>query len=428
MLLPVRPPALFRRSAHDKFQLSPLFAWPERRRATHTKSMHSSSSAHLLSSFFSVVLFHSLLTLFTLAEISPVFATLTKSSRGYTPQRRIFRPSTLPLVLPYNGFRQPSLMIRRTQTIYVTLDPFLSTRGAVLHHFDEFLAGLNDVDFPCIWLTGLTRAQLDEPRRRLGHNDPFIGESGCGVYLPEDYFHLKSSDTIRLGRFTCIPIAKPQPAAAEALEELSTDLGISAVSLRSLSQRELSQNTGLPAGEAEQIRMRDFDELFFFAGATESDIARFAEEAKVRALTLQNLGSFWSLSCGADVAKGIRELGALYDRSLRYHAPRVAVAVTASSDAAAIDSDLQLRSLLASCDRTLLLAERDGGSVHDIDDDAGDDNSDHGASGDSAFTTENASPSPASTPPNRKIASANLYSLHSPDVWEGVLATILARK
>jgi len=315
--------------------------------------------------------------------------------------------------------------LRRTQTIYVTLDPFLSIRGAVLHHFDEFLAGLNEVDFPCVWLTGLTRAQLDEPRRRLGHNDPFIGESGCGVYLPEDYFHLKSADTIRLGRFTCIPIAEPQPAAAEALEELSTDLGISAVSLRSLSQRELSQNTGLPASEAEQIRMRDFDELFFFAGATENNIAKFAEEAKVRALTLQNLGSFWSLSCGADVAKGIRELGALYDRALRYHAPRVAVAVTSSPDAAAIDSDSKLRALIASCDRTLLLAERQSGSAHDIDDGGGDDNSDHSGPGASGFTTEN---TPASTPPNRKITSANIYPLHSPNVWESVLATILARK
>ena len=145
-------------------------------------------------------------------------------------------------------------MIRRTQTIYINLDPFLSLRGAVLHHFDQFLAGLEEVQFPCIWLTSMTRAQLDEPRRRLGHNDPFIGESGCGVYLPEDYFHLKSGKTIRLGRFTCIPIAKPQPAAAEALEELSNDLGISAVSLRSLSPRELSQNAGLPGSEAEQIR------------------------------------------------------------------------------------------------------------------------------------------------------------------------------
>ena len=256
----------------------------------------------------------------------------------------------------------PSL--RRTQTIYVTLAPFLSLRGVVLHHFDQFLEGLNEAEFPCIWLTGLTRAQLDEPRRRLGHEDPFIAESGCGVYLPEDYFHLKSGNTIRLGRFTCIPVARPQPAAAEALEELSTDLGIAAVSLRSLSPRELVQNTGLPASEAERIRMRDFDELFFFAGASDSDIAKFAVETKTRGFTLQNLGPFWSFSVGGDYAKCIRELGALYDRSLRYHALRVGVAVTPTAETAdAVNSDMRLESLAAACDRTIFLAEREPSSA-----------------------------------------------------------------
>src|SRR5438874_8324376 len=264
-------------------------------------------------------------------------------------------------------------MIRRTQTIYVTVDAFLSPRGAVLHHFDQLLEGLSEAQFPCIWLTSLTRAQLDEPRRRLGHDGPFIGESGCGVYLPEDYFHLKSGNTIRLGRFTCIPIAKPQPAAAEALEELSSDLGISAVSLRSLSPRELSQNTGLPPSEAEQIRMRDFDELFFFAGATESDISRFVEEAKLRGVALQNLGSFWSLSLGADFAKAIRELGGLYDRALRYHASRVAVAVTSNSSALAGETEQRLKSLRTACDRTLVLSDRqpisDRDDYHDSEED-----------------------------------------------------------
>ncbi len=191
--------------------------------------------------------------------------------------------------------------LRRTQTIYVTLDSFLSPRGKVLHNFEQLLAGLDEVEFPCIWLTSLTRAQLDEPRRRLGHNEPFIGESGCGVYLPEDYFHLKSGNTIRCGRFTCIPIARPQPAAGNALADLASDLRTSIVPLNSLSPRELSQNTGLPASEAEQSRMRDFDELFFFAGASDSEIAKFDDEAKLRGLTLQNLGTFWSLSCGADL-------------------------------------------------------------------------------------------------------------------------------
>jgi predicted mannosyl-3-phosphoglycerate phosphatase (HAD superfamily) len=307
-------------------------------------------------------------------------------------------------------------MIRRTQTIYVTLDPFLSLRGTVLHHFDQFLAGLDEAEFPCIWMTSLTRAQLDEPRRRLGHNGPFIGESGCGVYLPEDYFHLKSGNTIRLGRFTCIPIAKPQPAAAEALEELSSDLGISAVSLRSLSPRELSQNTGLPPREAEQIRMRDFDELFFFAGASESNIAKFTDEAALRGLSLQNLGAFWSLSCGADFAKCIRELGGLYDRALRAHAFRVGVATSPLTDTAlAIRSDPRLKSVAASCDRTLLLTERQRTSDRESPPKGDGDQSNAAMAGVGPLLA-------------RAHDGQNSFYLHSPDVWEEVLAAILSRK
>jgi hypothetical protein len=36
--------------------------------------------------------------------------------------------------------------------------------------------------------------------------------------------------------------------------------------------------------------MRDFDELFFFAGASESDIAKFTGETTLRGLTLQTSG------------------------------------------------------------------------------------------------------------------------------------------
>lgn len=218
-------------------------------------------------------------------------------------------------------------MFRRTQTCYVAVDSFFSPRGKVLHHFDQLLEGLSGLQVPCIWMTSWTRAQLDEPRRRLGQNDPFIGENGSGVYLPEDYFHLKGSQTVRLGRYTCIPIAKPQPAAAEALEELSEELEVEVVPLRKLSPRELSQNTGLHGREAEFLRMRDFDELFFFAGASDGEIAKFQAEASVRGLVLHKSGAFWSLSCGGNVAKCVKELGALYDRALRAHAHRVGLYV-----------------------------------------------------------------------------------------------------
>lgn len=285
-------------------------------------------------------------------------------------------------------------MLRRNETVYVQADPFFSPRGKVLHRFDHFLEGLAGAQVPCVWLTGATRAQLDEPRRRLGQNDPYIGESGSGVYLPEDYFHLKSGNTLRLGRFSCLPVAKPQPAAAQALEELAGDLGASVVPLRSLSPRELSQNTGLPPKEAERMRLRDFDELFFFAGASDEVIGSFRREAQLRGLRCEPAGPFWSLSPGASFAKCVRELGGLYDRALRSHALRIGVCMASGRPL-----DLQA-GRESPFDRTFEFTERDERPAE-------------------GRCEEGQKDEPA--------GRARAFHLHSDGVWEELLAAILTK-
>src|SRR5207245_7656981 len=112
----------------------------------------------------------------------------------------------------------------------------------------------------------------DDPRRKLGHSHPFIAEGGCGVYLPEGYFHLRPPKTVRLGRFTCLPIGEPQPAAADALEELAAETGVSVVQLRSLSPRELAQSSGLLPAKAELMREHDYDEDYFFARTRDDEM------------------------------------------------------------------------------------------------------------------------------------------------------------
>jgi mannosyl-3-phosphoglycerate phosphatase len=188
---------------------------------------------------------------------------------------------------------------------------------------------------------------MDEPRRKFGHQHPFIGEDGCGVFLPEDYFHLRPAKTVRMGRYTCIPVAETHPAASEALESLSEDTGVPVVSLRSLAPRELEQNTGLPPRDAELARQRDFDELFFFAGATEADVERFVAEARLRNVMLRQHGVLWSLAIGASLSQCIRDLSKLYDRALRSHPTVVGIATPAEADG-----------FLSACDRGLLLVKQ----------------------------------------------------------------------
>jgi predicted mannosyl-3-phosphoglycerate phosphatase (HAD superfamily) len=234
-----------------------------------------------------------------------------------------------------------------TTVVYCAIDSLISLSHKALTGFPEFLEALAEAGIPCVWITSRNRMHLDASLRKFGHSAPFIAENGAGVYLPEDYFHLRPAKTTRLGRFTCIPTAALQPAAKDALDTLAEDTGTSVVPLRMLSPRELSQNIGLPQHEAELLRQRDFDELFFFAGAGDEDIQKFREEAAKRNLNLHANGAMWSLAVGANLRVCLRDLSKLYDRAMRTQA--FTIALGTEEDAA---------ELFSLCNRALMLSQR----------------------------------------------------------------------
>jgi predicted mannosyl-3-phosphoglycerate phosphatase (HAD superfamily) len=248
-----------------------------------------------------------------------------------------------------NGLHQTSFIL------YIAIDDLIPAHGKSVPGLDEFTAALDHRGIPTVWLSSRTRLQMDAPRRKLAHTHPFIAEDGGGVFLPEGYFHLRpqttsprpqDTPTVRLGRFTCLPVAAQQPAAEEALEALAAETGVSVVSLRSLPPRELAQNTSLPPGEAELARQRDFDELFFFAGASQLDIENFRAAGRSRNIQLRQRGILWSLSIGASVRRCVSELSKLYDRALRSHARTIGIATPG-----------QEATLFAACDRAILLTD-----------------------------------------------------------------------
>jgi mannosyl-3-phosphoglycerate phosphatase len=269
--------------------------------------------------------------------------------------------------------------LRKTSTVvFCAIDSLVPIRGKFHAGFDEFCMELEHAEIPMVWTTTRSRAQMDEPLRKLGHRHPFIAEDGCGAYIPEGYYNLKAEKTVRFGRFTCIPIAEAQPAASEALEALSEESGVPVVPLRSLSPRELAQNLNLPERDAELARQRDFDEPFFFAGASDEDIARFRAEAGQRKMVLHQRGVLWSVSLGGNVAWAARELSKLYQRIWRFRPSSVAIATSEESN-----------ELFPAADRKILLTRQGPGE----------------ASG--GRTKE--------------------YSLSALDVWEGVLAEVKGR-
>ena len=284
-------------------------------------------------------------------------------------------------------------MRQTSNVLYIAVDSLIPFEGNSLHGLDEFTATLDHEAIPTVWLTSRSRLQFDDARRKHGHTQPFIAEDGCAVYLPEGYFHLtpvsdtsraRKAATVRLGRFTCIPVAEALPAAADALQTLSQDAGVPVVTLRSLSPRELAQNTGLPQREAELARQRDFDDIFFFAGASDEEVAKFLAEGRNRNLLFRQHGVLWSAAIGASVQRCIRELAKLFDRALRYHAHILGIA---TPDLAA--------GLFPFCERTILLTDRKAGEA--------------------SFEQPDA-------------PHAQHFPLRSPDMWERLLSAVAAKK
>jgi hypothetical protein len=197
--------------------------------------------------------------------------------------------------------------LRQTSAIvYCAIDTLLPLRGRPVPGFDDFSVALAHANVPCIWITSRTRAQIDDPFRKFGHANPFIGEGGSAVYIPEDYFHLRGERSERRGRFLCIPVAELQPAAAEALERLSEQTGVPVVPLRTLSPRELAQYSGLPQHEAELARQRAFPSVSAISQSSTSALCMATRPAsdslprsKPASSSLPATGTFCSLRSSA---------------------------------------------------------------------------------------------------------------------------------
>jgi predicted mannosyl-3-phosphoglycerate phosphatase (HAD superfamily) len=274
--------------------------------------------------------------------------------------------------------------LRQTPCVlYIAVDDLIPPRGKSVAGLDEFTAALDHAGIPAVWVTNRSRLEFDAARRKHAHTHPFIAEGGSGVFLPEGYFHLRPEKTVRLGRFTCVPMAEALPAAANALEALSNETNVPVVALSSLSPRELAQNTGLPQREAELVRQRDFDELFFFAGASEKDIQRFVQAGREKKYELRQHGVMWSLAIGASLKRCIQSLSKLYDRALRYHPTIMGIAESEESS-----------ELFSACDRSILLTDRKNEERSD-----GSTQAAHGA-------------------------RTKRYSLHDPEVWQLILEQI----
>jgi mannosyl-3-phosphoglycerate phosphatase family protein len=176
----------------------------------------------------------------------------------------------------------------------------------------EALYELERRQAPLVLVTSKTRAEVEVLRRKLRNQHPFITENGGGVFIPQGYFPRKIPGETRIARYHCLMLARPYAEIVEELQELAAQSGAQVVGFHDMSAREVAQNTGLGAQEAELARKRDFDEPFFFAGGDAKVEAEFVRLARARGLEVTRGGRFWHLFAGSDKGKATKKLLQLF--------------------------------------------------------------------------------------------------------------------
>lgn len=174
-------------------------------------------------------------------------------------------------------------MLSPRQIIFTAVDGLLNQTSGALHEAaSDALDALARRGIPLVLASRGTRAQLEPLRRKLQHGHPFLTESGAGLFIPDGYFNLHLEGATRFGRNFCVPFARSHSEAAAALPEIAEEAGASVVGFSRMSTREIAQNSGLSARDAELYGQREFGEIFFFAGETEAVTRHFSQVALER--------------------------------------------------------------------------------------------------------------------------------------------------
>ena len=225
------------------------------------------------------------------------------------------------------------------------LDPHTSSWSAA----EEALQEIERRVVPLIFVTSKTRAESEILRRKLSNTHPFVTESGGGIFIPEGYFNLHLQGAQRVARYHCVSFGRPYAEVTAALEAIAAEVGADVVGFHGMSTREIAQNTGLGRRQAELARQRDFEEPFFFAGASESAINKFVQAARHRGMEVTKAGRFWHLSAGHAERRAVTYLVKLYRTAVRSRLRSVALGHGSNH-----------LSLLSAVDQAILLPQPDG--------------------------------------------------------------------
>ena len=199
--------------------------------------------------------------------------------------------------------------------VFSDLDESLLDRET--YRFEEARPALEEIrrrGIPLVLCTSKTAAETLHFERLLGISEPFIVESGGGMYVPKGYFPKLTGTVVDRGAHQLIPLAAGREKVLAGLGHLKEFTANSIRGFDDMTAEEVAEETGLSLEMARLAKERDFDEPFKFVRREEEFAPHLARVALERGLRVNRGGRYYHLHGDTDKGYAVEMLKAHFVR------------------------------------------------------------------------------------------------------------------
>jgi mannosyl-3-phosphoglycerate phosphatase len=174
---------------------------------------------------------------------------------------------------------------------------------------------IKEKKIPLILVSSKTRVEMEEYRRRLKNNHPFVSENGGAVFIPKGYFSFDFPYEREWEEYFVLELGTFYPQIIRALEFIKKETGIRIRGFHDLSEKDLASLSGLNREEAALAKKREYDEPFLIEGGEkEKEVEIVQKKIRERGLNYVWGGRFHHILGKNDKGKATQILKDLYKK------------------------------------------------------------------------------------------------------------------
>jgi mannosyl-3-phosphoglycerate phosphatase len=169
---------------------------------------------------------------------------------------------------------------------------------------------IRSLKIPLILVSSKTRAEIEDLRKRLSLEAPFIAENGGGVFFPGTFSLPEDQDYRQVEGYKLVLTGRPIDEVLSKAIPLRREYDYTGFS--EMSARAIAEQTGLSLREAGLAARREFDEPILLKSPVHREM--FCKKANDLGLECVEGGRFIHLFIGGDKGKAVQIVLSVYTR------------------------------------------------------------------------------------------------------------------